>query len=409
MSASAPRLRRVEAFPVEHDGRQCVALRDPAGYTAAIVLLHGPLLDLVSLFDGEHPIADIQAEVMRRHGQLVERREIEEIAAALDQQGFLDSPGFAERRATIDGGFLASPTRPATHAGTAYAIDAGELRATIDAFFAPPAGPGPIDGHGAARPEVRAVIAPHIDFHRGGPAYAWAYRELAERSQADLFVIFGTCHTGMEHPFALTLKDYASPLGDVPVDRDFVEALATRARQDCFGSELAHRVEHSIEFQAVFLRYLYAGRREIRIVPVLASFAHEAMLSGRHPDDDPRVPRFLEALGETIAASGRRVALVAGADLAHVGPRFGDPEPVSAGERRRIEREDQQMLEPVAAGDAQAFFESVARDGDRRRICGYSPIYALLRTLGGAAGSLKRYGQWPDPNGVVSFASVVFE
>jgi len=67
------------------------------------------------------------------------------------------------------------------------------------------------------------------------------------------------------------------------------------------------------------------------------------------------------------------------------------------------------MLEPVAAGDAQAFFESVARDGDRRRICGYSPIYALLRTLGGAAGSLKRYGQWPDPNGVVSFASVVFE
>ena len=409
MSASAPRLRRVEAFPVEHDGRQCVALRDPAGYTAAIVLLHGPLLDLVSLFDGEHPIADIQAEVMRRHGQLVERREIEEIAAALDQQGFLDSPGFAERRATIDGGFLASPTRPATHAGTAYAIDAGELRATIDAFFAPPAGPGPIDGHGAARPEVRAVIAPHIDFHRGGPAYAWAYRDLAERSQADLFVIFGTCHTGMEHPFALTLKDYASPLGDVPVERDFVEALATRARQDCFGSELAHRVEHSIEFQAVFLRYLYAGRREIRIVPVLASFAHEAMLSGRHPDDDPRVPRFLEALGETIAASGRRVALVAGADLAHVGPRFGDPEPVSAGERRRIEREDQQMLEPVAAGDAQAFFESVARDGDRRRICGYSPIYALLRTLGGAAGSLKRYGQWPDPNGVVSFASVVFE
>ena len=409
MSASAPRLRRVEAFPVEHEGRQCVALRDPAGYTAAIVLLHGPLLDLVSLFDGEHPIADIQAEVMRRHGQLVERREIEEIAAALDQQGFLDSPGFAERRAAIDGGFLASPTRPATHAGTAYAMDAGELRATIDAFFAPPAGPGPIDGHGAARPEVRAVIAPHIDFHRGGPAYAWAYRELAERSQADLFVIFGTCHTGMEHPFALTLKDYASPLGDVPVERDFVEALATRARQDCFGSELAHRVEHSIEFQAVFLRYLYAGRREIRIVPVLASFAHEAMLSGRHPDDDPRVPRFLEALGETIAASGRRVALVAGADLAHVGPRFGDPEPVSAGERRRIEREDQQMLEPVAAGDAQAFFESVARDGDRRRICGYSPIYALLRTLGGAAGSLKRYGQWPDPNGVVSFASVVFE
>jgi len=402
MIESAPRLRRVEAFPVEHEGQPCVALRDPAGYTGAIVLLHGPLLDIVSLFDGEHTIADIQAAVMRRHGQLVERRQIAEIAEALDRRGFLDGPGF-------DDEFLASPIRPANHAGGAYAADAGELHAMIDGFFAPPDGPGPVDGGATPGPEVRAVIAPHIDFHRGGPAYAWAYRDLAERSQADVFVIFGTCHAGMEHPFALTRKDYASPLGDVPVDRDFVDALSARARQDCFGSELAHRVEHSIEFQAVFLRYLYAARREVHIVPVLASFAHEAMLTGRRPDDDPRVPRFLEAVAETIAACGRRVALVAGADLAHLGPRFGDPEPVSASERERIEREDRAMLEPVAAGDAQAFFESVARDGDRRRICGLSPIYALLRTLGDGAGSVKRYGQWPDPDGVVSFASVVLE
>jgi len=427
VSEPLPRLRAVEAFPVEHEGRSCVALRDPAGYTDAIVLLHGPLLEIVSLFDGGHTVAEIQAAVMRRHGQLVERRQIEEIAEALDQQGFLDSPGFADRRAVIDGAFLASPTRPATHAGGAYAGEPGELRAMLDGFFAPPDGPGPIDGARAAEPErrgqspapvgrgqspapvVRGVIAPHIDFHRGGSAYAWAYRELAERSRADLFVIFGTCHAGMEHPFALTRKDYASPLGDVPVDRDFVDALAKRARQDCFGSELAHRVEHSIELQTVFLRHLYADRRDVSIVPVLASFAHEAMHRGQRPDDDPRVPRFLEALAETMAAGRRRVALIAGADLAHVGPRFGDPEPVGAPELARIEREDVAMLESVAAGDPQAFFESVASDGDRRRICGYSPIYALLRSLGGAIGSVKRYGQWPDPNGVVSFASVVFE
>src|SRR2546426_5915331 len=74
------------------------------------------------------------------------------------------------------------------------------------------------------------------------------------------------------------------------------------------------------------------------------------MLSGRHPDDDPRVPRFLEALGETIAASGRRVALIAGADLAHVGPRFGDPEPVSPAELARLGGEDRGMLHAVGAG-----------------------------------------------------------
>ncbi|HKQ64913.1 MAG TPA: AmmeMemoRadiSam system protein B [Methylomirabilota bacterium] len=415
---SAPRLRHVEAFSVEHEGRSCIALRDPAGYTDAIVLLHGPLLEIVSLFDGGHTVADIQAAVMRRHGQLVERRQIEEIAEALDQQGFLDSPGFADRRAVVDGTFLASPVRPAAHAGAAYAGEPGELRAMLDGFFAPPDGPGPIEvarpsapeGRSpSAAPAVRAVIAPHIDYHRGGPAYAWAYRELAERSQADLFVILGTCHAGMEHPFALTRKDYAGPMGDVPVDRDFVDSLAKRARQDCFGSELAHRVEHSIELQAVFLRYLYADRRDISIVPVLTSFAHEAMHQGGRPDDDVRVPRFLEALAETIAAGRRRVALIAGADLAHMGPRFGDGEPVGAPELARIEREDGEMLETVAAVDPNAFFDSVARDGDRRRICGYSPIYALLRALGSGSGQVTRYGQWPDPNGMVSFASVVFE
>ena len=66
------------------------------------------------------------------------------------------------------------------------------------------------------------------------------------------------------------------------------------------------------------------------------------------------------------------------------------------------------MLEAVEAGDADAFFDSVRRDGDRRRICGLSPIYTLLRALGGARGTLRTYGQWPDPEGVVSFASLVF-
>ena len=91
-----------------------------------------------------------------------------------------------------------------------------------------------------------------------------------------------------------------------------------------------------------------------------------------------------------------------------MGPRFGDAEPVSRDGLATIDREDRAMLEAVEAGDAQAFFESVRRDGDRRRICGLSPIYTLLRVLGSARGTLRTYGQWPDPEGVVSFASLVF-
>lgn len=403
-----PRLRRgLEAFPVEHEGRQAVALRDPAGYSSSVLLLPRPLLEVVAMLDGENAAVDIQAEVMRRHGELLRSEELERIVATLDEHGFLDSAAFAARRAAIEGEFLARASRAATHAGGAYAGAGPELRAAMDAFFTAPDGPGPIgdDGDG---PPVRGLIAPHIDYHRGGPAYAWAYRALAERGDADTFVIFGTCHGGMADPFALTRKDFETPLGPAPVDRELVAAIAERAGQDCFASELAHRGEHSIEFQAVFLRYLLGERRDFAIVPVLASFAHEALARGRGPEDDPRVPRFLEAVGESVAALGRRVAFIAGADLAHVGPRFGDPEPLSADDLARVGREDSAMLETVAAGDAGAFFASIAGDGDRRRICGFSPIYALLRVLGGQPGDVRRYGQWPDPAAVVTYASVVF-
>jgi AmmeMemoRadiSam system protein B len=403
--SDAPRLRAVEAFPVEQEGQRYVALRDPAGYVAEVIMLPVDLVEVLALFDGEHPVAAIQAELLQRHGEQVARASLEQLIGELDAHGFLESPAFARRRAAIDDAFLGAPRRPASHAGGAYPDDPAELRSRMDGFFTSPQGPGAVgDFQGGG---VSGLIAPHIDFHRGGPAYAWAYRDLAERCDADLFVIFGTCHAGMADPFALTRKDYDTPLGAARVDREVVEALAARAGQDCFGSELAHRNEHSIEFQAVFLSYLYAGRRDIRIVPVLTSFAHEALARGQRPDDDPRVGRFLDALAD-LAGSGRRVAFIAGADLAHVGPRFGDPQPVSPAELGTIDREDREMLRAVQAGDPEGFFESVRADGDRRRICGLSPIYTLLRVRAGAKGLLRQYGQWPDPQGVVSFASVVF-
>jgi MEMO1 family protein len=371
-------------------------------------MLPGPLVEIVALFDGERTIVDIQAELTRRFGEIVPRADIERLVEGLDENGFMESERFVALRERTDGAFLASASRPASHAGGAYPADPDTLRRTMDGFFTDAAGPGPIDAAGSSLPPVRALIAPHIDYHRGGPAYAWAYRALGERGDADLFVVLGTCHAGMRDPFALTRKDYDTPFGAAATDRDFVEALAARAGQDCFGSELAHRNEHSIEFQAVFLRYLFGGRRDFTVVPVLASFAHEALARGREPESDPRVARFLDALGATVAASGRRVAIVAGADLAHMGPRFGDPEPISDGELQRIEREDRAMLRAVEAGDAAAFFGAVAAEGDRRRICGLSPIYALLRVLGGATGDVRHYGYWPDPQGVVSYTSVVF-
>jgi AmmeMemoRadiSam system protein B len=439
--ADRPRLRAVEAFPLAQDGRRAIGLRDPAGFTDQVAVLPLPLLDIVSLFDGEHSLVEIRDIVSARHAVALTEAEIGLMVERLDEAGFLDSPRFAARRRRIEDDFAASPTRPAAHAGGAYAGEGPALRAQIDGFFRSPLGPvapheggfgsavasgsavvsnlalrspqratsvGRLRGPSGPLAPLRGVLAPHIDFHRGGPTYAWAYREVLERSDANCFVILGTCHAGMPDPFAATLKPYETPLGPAPVDRDFVEGLGRRYGESLLGSEGAHRVEHSIEFQAVMLRWALADRRPFTVVPLLASFLHEAVWSGGAPEADPRVPRFLDALAATIAATSQRVCVIGGVDLAHVGPRFGDAEPNTQASLAAVEREDRAMLDAVVAGSAGDFYESVARDSDARRICGLSPLYAFLRALPGAQGRLLQYAQWPDPEGAVTFCAAAF-
>ena len=411
MADDRPKLRPLEAFPVEQNGERLIALRDPGGFTDQVVVLPLPLLDLVSLFDGEYSIAEMRAILTERHGEAPSVEQIAAIARSLDDNGFLDSQRFAERQRAIEEAFEASPVRPAAHAGAAYAGEPEALAAQIDGFFTHADGPGAGESsrvRSGGTPSMRGLIAPHIDFHRGGPTYAWAYRELTETSDADLFVILGTCHAGMADPFSVTLKPFDTPLGPAPVDRDFFEALERRYGGGLLASEAAHRSEHSIEFQAVMLRHLLGDRRPFTILPVLASYVHEAVWARTDPEADPRVPRFIDALLETMAASSRKIALIAGVDLAHVGPRFGDREANTDASLVAVAAADRSMLETVVAGDPTAFYASVAHDHDSRRICGLSPIYTFLRALPGARGRLLRYSQWPDPAGAVTFCAAAF-
>jgi len=407
----APRLRPVEAFPVVVDGREVICLRDPSGLTEAVLTVPRPVVAILALLDGTRAIRDVQADIMRQHGTLVPSDQIEALVETLDRHLFLEGERLEAERVRLAAAFRESPVRAAVHAGRAYAGEAGALASELEGFFVHPEGPGPVGEPGV--PRLRGLIAPHIDFHRGGPAYAWAYKSVAEACDADCFVVFGTAHAGLDgHPFALTRKPYDTPLGPMAVDDEVVEALVRRAPGEPFAAELAHRAEHSIEFQAVYLRYLIDrkwGDGNVRIVPILASFVHECLTRGRDPAADPAVAGMLDALRETMATVPRRYCLVAGADLAHVGPRFGDPEPVSRGRLARLEAEDLALLSLVTGVDPRGFFASVAADGDSRRICGFSPIYALLAALPAGRGRLLRYGQWPDPHGTVTFASVAFE
>jgi hypothetical protein len=182
----------------------------------------------------------------------------------------------------------------------------------------------------------------------------------------------------------------------VRTDRPAVEALARALGEaELFDDELAHRDEHSIELQLVLLAHLV--RRPFTVLPVLCStISHLG-------DPAAATAPFLAALRRAVA--GRQVCYLAGADLAHVGPRYGDPAPPTAAERAALAAADRRTLALAAAGDAQAFHRDAARDDARRRLCGTAPIYAALRASG-ARPRLLHYEQWWDGVDSVSFAAM---
>jgi predicted class III extradiol MEMO1 family dioxygenase len=92
--------------------------------------------------------------------------------------------------------------------------------------------------------------------------------------------------------------------------------------------------------------------------------------------------------------AGRRVAVVASGDLAHVGPAFGG-EPLDAGARAAVTAADDELVACMVAGDPAAFFAAISRVADCNNVCGVAPIYLTLRLLGDAVGEQAGYAVCP--------------
>jgi AmmeMemoRadiSam system protein B len=275
--------------------------------------------------------------------------------------------------------------RPASCAGSVYPAEPAALRAALDGWLGAPAAP-------PAAP-TRLLVAPHVDYPRGARAWARAYAALP--TGADLFVVFGTAHRTPPRLFSLTRRDHATPLGIVPTDLAVVDAIAGEVgAAEVLRDEDAHDGEHSIELQLVALRHRV--RRPFAVVPVLCSSLSHLAEPARF------TARFLGALGRAVR--GRRVCYLASADLAHVGPAYGDERPPGADEAARLEARDRETLAYLATGDAEGFHRDAVRDDERRRLCGIAPIYAAMKASATGA-RLLHYERWTDGVDSVSFAA----
>jgi len=173
--------------------------------------------------------------------------------------------------------------------------------------------------------------------------------------------------------------------------------------------DYCHAVEHSIEFQVVFLQHVLGPG--VRIVPALCGPFAAATGGRRRPEDDPGVARFIDGLAEVAEREGDRLLWVLGVDMAHVGRRYGDATAARAGAGPLVEVEarDRERCEAMGQGDAGAFWDLLRAGGDDLRWCGASPLYTFLKAVPGLRGELLRYEQWNiDEESVVSFAGLAF-
>ena len=391
-----PKLRPLLQYAHKDDSGQRYVLFDRTGLSDAQLHLSRRDMELLQRLDGTTSLDEIRKGFRASHTA----EAVAGLLEQLDQALFLDTPRFRER--------VAGPVRPALCAGRSYEDDPNELRRRLRGLFTRGAG---LPGQHVPDPALRAVLVPHIDYTRGGLSYTYAFRELYERSPARLFVIIGTSHFS-GHRFTLTRKHFQTPLGTVPTDQAFIDRLVAHYGDGLFDDEFgAHMPEHSIEFEVVFLQYLYEKRRDIRIVPLLVGSFGDCVESGQSPRSRTDIARMADALRAVERELDEPICYIISGDLAHIGSEFGDRGALRDATLEHSKRRDQAILDAAVCADPEAYFSVIAEENNERRICGLPPTWLTLAVAGASSGRMLHYDQIVHPQRIlsVSFASMSFD
>jgi hypothetical protein len=399
-----PKLRSdIDVMPSPFEGRPGLLLRDPRGYTDAILVVPPPWALVLQFLDGEHTELDAQAFLTRlAGGEIVPREPLREFVTVLGEAGFLQTEEFHALREERHEAFRVATIREPAHAGSAYPDSESEL---LEAFAEH------LDTSRSDGQLPRGVAAPHVSPAGGIASYRAAY-DLSADGDEPTFVILGTSHYGVPERFGMTRKAFSTPLGRVDVASDLHDFLIERAGGAILEEDYCHASEHSIEFQVVFLRYRM--KRPFRILPILCGSFVESLLTGKRPETNESTRRFFDALSE-LAHDHPELVWILGVDMAHIGRRYGHEDAVRANEGVMVEvaEADRARLERICEGDADGFFELVHPGGDELNWCGYSPFYTFLRAVApvhGLKGTVRHYEQWNiDDASVVSFAAMHFD
>jgi AmmeMemoRadiSam system protein B len=389
-------------MPSPVEDRPGLLIRDTLGYSGAVLIVPPPLVQTLACFDGHQTQLDLRAALVEATGELQVGDIEQQLIDVLTSSGFLVDETFARLKEQREREFAEAPVRLPSHAGSGYPNEPAELREVMNGWMGDVESAVPADN-------LVAIAAPHVSPSGGYESYRAAYRLLGPQYKDRTFVILGTSHYGAPERFGLTRKPYATPWGESRVNLPLVEELARKAPDAIAMEDYCHAVEHSIEFQVLFLQSIFGP--DISILPILCGSYAQSIYRGGKPEANENVNRFLGTLGEIGARESGRLLWVLGIDMAHMGRRYGDRYAALANENEMLAvgGRDRQRMECIAAGDAGGFWDLVQQNHDDLKWCGSAPVYTFLKAMPDARGTVERYEQWNiDPQSVVSFAGMSF-
>jgi MEMO1 family protein len=398
-----PRLRyNLDFFPSPSPEQPGLVIRDPFHYSGATLVIPPALVACLEFYDGQREALDLREYLVRLTGDVMAGGVEKQLTEALSTAGFLEDEQFARFKAAAERAFADAPAREPAHAGSGYPDDAEALTGTLRGYIkdAPPL---------QDRQRVLAIAAPHVSPFGGVESYRAAYSALTPADAERTFVILGTSHHGQPDRIGLTRKSFLTPFGEAVTDTAIVDSVAREADNAAIMEDYCHSVEHTIEFQVIFLQHLFGPN--IRIVPILCGAHAAGFLNGKPPEHDGHVQRIFGALGNLAAREGDRLLWVLGVDMAHMGRRYGDPMAARANQdgMTEVERRDRARIARMESGDAQGFWELIRENRDDLKWCGSAPIYTFLHAVPQVRGELLHYQQWNiDEESVVSFAGMRF-
>jgi MEMO1 family protein len=407
MDELTPRLRfDLEFIPFQHEGQGYLLAKDSLGLVAEGMGVPDHMRRVLVLLDGKSSLGDVQKTLVEMNGGApVDLDTVRGILADLDEAFLLDSERYRRERDKIVAEFSALAERPCALVGKAYPEAPGVLEIWLNNIISGHAAPPPLGG------AVQALVSPHIDPPVAAEAYALAFGSLAGAGPQRV-VVLGTGHQMDKGLFSLSSKAYRTPLGTVRNEPDLVAGLR-EAGESAEGvvlapDDFAHRSEHSVELQLLFLQHVLP-KDSFTLIPILCGSVQGNLSGFSRQEFLDRAGPFLEALRSVIAEEGTRTLLVAGVDFSHIGVKFGHGCPAAELEEEATAH-DRRLLELVCARDPEGFWQEAASVEDRYNVCGLLALATLLEVLPPCTGEVLDYSMWQEEvtHSAVGFAAARF-